>query len=184
VTELAGGAGAVWNEAADTDDYLSTESTLTVPSSPPHLLVEHAPMFRGSMSHALVAARRGAVWLRSLLLRTNALAQHEFDRSFLDSRIVWTGLRGTARGADDDASSPPPHAVHVDPAPFLVAAATPMPKVHYLLCVCLFAELFVTRDGRLAGVIVKDDLGDGRRVSRERLLMTVSTVGDDSSAHA
>lgn len=144
--------------------------------------------------------RRGATWLRSIVVRgPGAVLAHDFEPAWLDARIVWVGLPEGGGGGGDAATAspstplgisggprpapppalpdPPPQPVRLDPAPFQVAAATPLPKVHYLLCVCLFAELFVTRDGRLAGVIIKDDLGDGRRVSRERLLLAAGGGG-------
>jgi hypothetical protein len=177
------GPVVAWSADADKDERLSTESSHigesdgAAPRTPPFL-----GRWRGGsvgVSGALIAARRGAVWLRSVLLRRNAASLHEYDQEWLDSRISFSGLQVQAQPAGEDSlSSQSAFAVRADPAPFLVAAATPMPKVHYLLCVCLFSELFVTRDGRLAGVIIKDDLGDGRRVSRERLL-TASGEGRD-----
>jgi hypothetical protein len=60
--------------------------------------------------------------------------------------------------------------LRVDPAPFALSEHTPLTRVHFLFAICLFAEvLVVSNAGWLVGVIVKSDLTDPRRLSRDRL---------------
>lgn len=54
--------------------------------------------------------------------------------------------------------------VPADPAPMEVHWLTPLPKAHYLLATCVFSQLLVTKRGRLAGVIFKDDLASPGRL--------------------
>lgn len=42
--------------------------------------------------------------------------------------------------------------------------STPLPRIHYLFAICLFSELFVTAEGSLAGIILKDDLAQSKRL--------------------
>jgi len=71
-------------------------------------------------------------------------------------------LRPDNEDASPAAPRPPSAArsIYVDPAPFSVSVFTPLTKVHYLFAICLFAQMTVTREGRLCGIILKDDLGD------------------------
>lgn len=47
-----------------------------------------------------------------------------------------------------------------DPAPLQLSEQLPVPKIHFLFAICLFSQMFVTRDGRLLGVVLKEDLTD------------------------
>lgn len=101
--------------------------------------------------------------------------------AFLAAPITWTGLpsrysrRGiasrlrrvssaaNAAGVADQRARLPRHLprVRVDAAPFEVSDQTPVPKVHLLLVMCLASQLHVTRDGRLCGVVLREDLAGG-----------------------
>ena len=46
-----------------------------------------------------------------------------------------------------------------------LAELTPLPKVHFLFATCQFAQVSVTHQGRLVGVILKADLSDPHRMA-------------------
>ena len=48
--------------------------------------------------------------------------------------------------------------VSVDAAPFQVSDALPLPRLHYLFAACLLQLVWVTREGVLVGVVLKEDL--------------------------
>jgi hypothetical protein len=85
----------------------------------------------------------------------------QFSDAWLDTVIAFQGLaEGSGGGGGREAGATGRSDVlRVDGAPFTVSSLTPLPKVHYLLAICLFAELLVTRgEGLLAGQIVMADL--------------------------
>ena len=96
--------------------------------------LQHSSAVAGLNTRTLL--HRGATWLHSILVRgPGAVSTYEFDPAWLSARIVWEGLP-----ADPSVSLPsntsehgdvvlPPQPVRLDPAPFQVAAATPLPKV-------------------------------------------------------
>lgn len=117
-------------------------------------------------------------YLRSLLSSTDDIQAHAFDDAWLDAPLLIHGVsRRTPREGD------PQLGVRMDPAPFQVADMTPLTKIHYLFAICLFSDLLVTRDGMLAGIIVKDDLINPRRLSGERLTNTSTSGEDDIEAN-
>ncbi|KAA0155721.1 hypothetical protein FNF29_01636 [Cafeteria roenbergensis] len=69
-----------------------------------------------------------------------------------------------AGGAAGGGAAQPHPAIPADPAPMEVHWLTPLPKAHYLLATCVFSQLLVTKRGRLAGVIFKDDLASPGRL--------------------
>lgn len=92
------------------------------------------------------------------------------------SSLGGSGLAGGGRGASAASSAAAADAaprsgraresdcIVVDAAPFAVTEATPLPRIHYLFAICLFSELFVTAEGALAGIILKDDLAQSKRL--------------------
>jgi chloride channel 2 len=79
---------------------------------------------------------------------------------------------------------PPPGLAgcRVDPAPFQLSELTPLPKLHYMLAIGLFSEVWVTRDGRLQGVILKDDLSDTSRLQGRYQRVSRPADADDASS--
>ena len=71
------------------------------------------------------------------------------------------GASSSSAAAPASRSHPP---IPADPAPMEVHWLTPLPKAHYLLATCVFSQLLVTKRGRLAGVIFKDDLASPGRL--------------------
>lgn len=57
----------------------------------------------------------------------------------------------------------------VDPAPFQLGELTPLTKVHFYFAICQFNQAFITKAGRLVGMLLKQDLSDEKRLSAERL---------------
>lgn len=60
-------------------------------------------------------------------------------------------------------------AVHIDRAPLTVQELTPLTKLHFLFATCLFAQLFVVRGDRVLGAVLKEDMGDAKRLEQGRI---------------
>jgi hypothetical protein len=59
--------------------------------------------------------------------------------------------------------------IRVDPAPFAVVELTPVSKIHFLFAIAAFAQIFVTREGKLVGTILKEDLTNEERLYNKTL---------------
>lgn len=67
--------------------------------------------------------------------------------------------------------------VAVDPAPLTVSDASPLSRVHYLFAVCLFPEILcMSTEGKLSGVILKNDLSHSRRLLRTRTASNAASL--------
>jgi hypothetical protein len=118
---------------------------------------------------------------------THALAAHPeavLSPEWLDQPIIFK-LQGVAENESAEMLSAglraqqSDHAdVSIDPAPFQVSELMPLPKIHFLFAICLFSHMFVTRNGRLRGVIMKDDIAKSGQVAEENA-RTQSDQTDD-----
>ncbi len=50
--------------------------------------------------------------------------------------------------------------IDVEPAPFQIPDLTNMSLLHYLFAICMYSRMYVTRQGRLVGIVFKGDFLD------------------------
>lgn len=96
--------------------------------------------------------------LRSLSMSMNA-----------DGRIYYWDDNDEDDSDNDDAhikvpECQKPWTIRVNPAPFSVAELTPLSKIHFLFAIATFAQIFVIREGKLVGTILKEDLTNEERL--------------------
>ena len=65
-------------------------------------------------------------------------------------------------------------AIPVEPAPFQVPDLTAMSLLHYLFAICMYSRMYITRQGRLVGVVFKGDFLD------EKWLAAAALEGGDA----
>ena len=56
--------------------------------------------------------------------------------------------------------------IAVEPAPFQLPDLTAMSLLHYLFAICMYSLVYVTRQGRLVGIVYKGDFLDEKWLSR------------------
>ena len=100
--------------------------------------------------------------------RKDPFAPSGFNPQWLASRLPFHGFKpaaGIASGTADGSPARPRvgDLRGVDPSPLFVPDGLPLPKLHVLFATCLLPQvLVVAADGRLVGIVTRDDLAAER----------------------
>lgn len=86
-------------------------------------------------------------------------------------------MRCAVRSSDPDSADGPigdgmaggNSVVRLDPAPFQMSQYTALTKLHFMFAICLFAQVFITHEGKYMGVVLKSDMSNPRRLNPSRL---------------